>query len=249
MASTFRLLDLPPELRLRIYESYFQTQRCRCTLDFNSTKITMRTNAPTRTPGRNLLYVCRLIYEEAVPVFLANTTFIMHTGDTDGPGLDGSLNDPSSILDLRFPNWKYMKTISICIQGEGWTPSEVAGIDHQPRLAMVSALLTRLNNCAGITRLILNIDVALDVTTEEYIEVFRVMERGPGQDVDTVLVDDDGYNYPYNIDDYMTYIPLVELLDANVYPLQSTLYSILTASNSSCTVADDWNTLEDEHTL
>nr|OQO28546.1 hypothetical protein B0A51_03721 [Rachicladosporium sp. CCFEE 5018] len=74
------LLDLPPELRLRIYELLFQPQVCY--LKVARTVYTRRKSTISATGRKepvpepmHLLRTCRLIYQEALPVFYSHTTF------------------------------------------------------------------------------------------------------------------------------------------------------------------------------
>ncbi|KAK6434766.1 hypothetical protein LTR95_009054 [Oleoguttula sp. CCFEE 5521] len=74
------LLDLPPELRLRIYELLFQPQVCY--LKVARAVYTKRKSAVPDTGRKehlpepmHLLRTCRLIYQEALPVFYKHTIF------------------------------------------------------------------------------------------------------------------------------------------------------------------------------
>jgi hypothetical protein len=164
----------------------------------------MRSNPP-KSAG-DLLRVCHLIYREALPVLSTKRKLSMNAFYTDNLDIDRSSNpaDPSASIELRFPDLDHMRTITICMEDD---------VDSDPMscLATIATVLKLLKNCARVTRLILDIDIELDISAEDLVEVFKAVSCRP--DVEIVLSD---YENMLREESLETYYPLTELLRANV---------------------------------
>lgn len=153
------LLSLPAELRLRIYAYLFaDVPQARTLYVFGDRLYRWRPSKPRRTPKCAILYVCRLLYIEALPAYVESTHFAI-TCWGPAPNFKNRFKELGTLYD--FPLTRIRK---LTLTLESTSDEDVGSI-----MSSVREMMHILKHARAVEALTIDITVAPD-----HMSVYRI---------------------------------------------------------------------------